>query len=148
MEHREVFRYYSSIRRFLPKLLSSIQFKANSAGKPALTAWEFLSECEKKTGKDKYNGAPMDGMTEGWKKVVTKDDGGIKPCPYTFWVIEKMVTGIKNFDIYLENSDKYNDPRSNLIQPEEWENKKHKILNTLGWSSNAKESLNSVKRKS
>lgn len=145
IEYKEIFKYFSSIRRFLPKLLSSVQFKANSAGKPALSAWEFLFKCETKTGKDKYGGAPVDGMSACWQKVVLRDDDSIKPCPYTFWTIEKVVTGIKNFDIYLENSDKYSDPRSNLIPFEEWEGKKSKILNTLGWSPNAAESLNPLK---
>jgi TnpA family transposase len=148
VEYKEIFKYYNSVRRFLPKLLSSIRFKSNSAGKQALVAWEFLAKCENKEGKDKYAGAPVEGMSSSWKKVVFKDDdSSIKPCPYTFWAIEKMVSGIKNFDIYLENSEKYSDPRSNLIQPVEWESKKNKILSTLGWSSNVKESLAPLKEK-
>jgi hypothetical protein len=84
IEYKEIFKYYNAIRRFMPKLLSSVRFKANAAGKYALSAWEFLAECENKTGKDKYAGAPVEGMSSSWKKVIVKDDCNIKPCPYTF----------------------------------------------------------------
>lgn len=147
IDYKELFKYYNTIRRFLPKLFSSIKFKANEAGKPALMAWEFLTKCETKSGKDKYANAPVEGMSSSWKKTIFKDEKNIKPCPYTFWAIEEMINGIKNFDIYLENSEKYSDPRSNLIQPAEWKSKKNKILSTLGWSENAKESLVPLKEK-
>ncbi|SPF53843.1 hypothetical protein SBF1_7050002 [Candidatus Desulfosporosinus infrequens] len=41
-----------------------------------------------------------------------------------------MLEGIKNHDIYLENSDRYNDPRSKLLQGTAWENMRTKVLST------------------
>jgi len=144
VEYKELFRCYTSVRRFLPKLLTTINFKASSAGQPVLAAWEFLSDVESKTGKNKFAGAPTEGISASWKRVVYKGDR-ISSCPYSFWVVEKMLEGIKNHDIYLENSDRYNDPRSNLLQGAAWETMKAKVLRTLGWSANAEESLNSLK---
>lgn len=144
LEYMNVFKYYSSVRRFLPNLLASIKFKSVSAGKNTLLAWNFLASAENKSGKNKYKDAPTDGMTQSWKNIIFKNDT-LKPCPYTFWVIENMVKGIKKFDIFIENSDKFSDPRSNLIQPEEWVSKKQTILGTLRWSANPKESLEPLK---
>ncbi|WAG43608.1 Tn3 family transposase (plasmid) [Clostridium estertheticum] len=145
VEYKELFRYYTSIRRFLPALLATIKFRASAAGQPALAAWDFLSKVESKTGKNKFSDAPTDGISASWKRVVFKGDS-ISSCPYTFWAIEKMLEGIKNYDIYLKKSDRYNDPRSNLLQGSAWKSVKSKVLSTLGWSSNAEESLNPLKK--
>ena len=40
-------------------------------------------------------------LSTSWKRVVFKGDM-ISSCPYTFWAIEKMLEGIKNYEIYLE----------------------------------------------
>jgi len=145
VEYKELFRCYTSVRRFLPKLLKTINFHASVAGQPTLAAWKFLSDVESKTGKNKFAGAPTDGISSSWKRVVFKGDR-ISSCPYTFWVAEKMLEGIKNHDIYLENSDRYNDPRSKLLQGATWESMKAKVLSTLGWSANVEESLNLLKK--
>lgn len=146
IEYKELFKHYTSVRRFLPKLLESIHFKASVAGQPALAAWNFLSEVETKTDKNKFANAPTEGISESWKRVVFKGER-ISSCPYTFWVVEKMITGIKNHDIYLKNSDRYNDPRSQLLQESAWVGVRSKVLDTLGWTANAKESLNPLKIK-
>ena len=145
VEYKELFRYYTSIRRFLPALLATIKFKASAAGQPALAAWDFLSKVESKTGKYKFVNAPTEGISASWKRVVFKGDM-ISSCPYTFWAIEKMLEGIKNYDIYLEKSDRYNDPISKLLQGQAWESVKNKVLSTLDWSANAEESLNPLKK--
>lgn len=144
VEYKELFKHYTSIRRFLPNLLESIEFKASSAGQSALATWKFLSDAESKTGKNKFAGAPTEGISESWKREVIKGDR-INPCPYTFWATEKILEGIKNHDIYLENSDRYNDPRRQLLQGTAWEGAKAKVIDTLGWSVNAKDSLNPLK---
>jgi hypothetical protein len=145
IEYKELFRYYKSVRKFLPKLLLTIEFKASAAGQHTLSAWKFLSDVESKTGKNKFVGAPTEGISASWKRVVFKNDGRISLCAYTFWIIEKMLEGIKNYDIYLENSDRYNDPRSKLIQNAEWESVRSKVLKVLGWSVNTKKSLDPLK---
>jgi TnpA family transposase len=145
VEYKELFRHYSSIRRFLPKLLATIAFNASITGQPALSAWKFLSNVQLKTGKNKFADAPTEGISASWKRVVFKS-GKISSCPYTFWVIERMLEGIKNHDIYLENSDRYSDPRSKLLHGTAWENARSKVLSMLGWSANTEESLNPLKK--
>lgn len=59
VEYKELFRYYTSVRRFLPKLLAPINFHASAAGQPTLAAdaWKFLSDDQSKTGENKFAGA-------------------------------------------------------------------------------------------
>ncbi|HEY5587314.1 MAG TPA: hypothetical protein VIK78_22865, partial [Ruminiclostridium sp.] len=47
-------------------------------------------------GKNKFACAPTEGISASWKRVVFKGDM-ISSCPYTFWAIEKMLEGIKNW---------------------------------------------------
>lgn len=146
-DYDQLFRYYNTIRKILPSLFSSIEFKASPAGKSTLSTWEFLCKAELKTGKDKYANEPKQEISTSWKKVVLKNSDKINPCAYTFWTIERMLESIKNYDIYLEKSDRYNDPRSKLIKASDWEKISSKILKTLGWSMNSEESLKPLKEK-
>jgi hypothetical protein len=42
----ELFRHYTTIRKFLPKLMSAIKFHATPAGQQALLTWQFLADCD------------------------------------------------------------------------------------------------------
>ncbi len=146
VEYTELFRSYSTVRQFIPELLKSIKFQASPSGQSALAAWRFLARAELRTGKNKFANAPTEGMSASWKGVIFKENR-IRPCPYTFWAMEKMLEGIKSHDIYVENSDRYSDPRSKLLQGEAWESVRSKVISTLGWSVNAQESLHPLKNR-
>jgi hypothetical protein len=82
---KELFSNYSIIRRFLPKLLSTLKFLATPAAQPALLALNFLASRESKTGKNKYINAPLDSITPSWRNIVVKDSTNkINSCAYTF----------------------------------------------------------------
>ncbi len=140
--HEELFSNYSNIRKFLPKLMSVLNFQATPSGQQALQAWNFLSVNEKRTGRNKYKDAPLEGMSSSWRKLVLKDSiQRINPCAYTFWAIEKMNEALKRHDIYIDPSERYGDPRAQLLHGESWESVKPHILRTLDWSSSGKEEL-------
>lgn len=145
VDFSELFRYYKSIRIFMPKLLETIKFKASAAGESTLVAWEFLADAEFKTNKNKFEMAPTSEITPVWKKVIFKN-GKIQPCAYTFWTIENMLKGIKNRDIYFENSEKYNDPKSRLIKLEDWSKKSQDFIETFEWPLDSKEAVSFLKK--
>ena len=140
--HEELFSNYTNIRKILPSLLASLEFKATPSGQQALLSWNFLADSENKTGKAKYADAPLGGLTTTWRKLVLKNSSDkINPCAYTFWTIERMNDALKRHDIYVDNSERYCDPRAQLLQGEEWESVKPHVLRTLDWSSSAVEAL-------
>ena len=53
----------------------------------------------------------------------------------------QFIESLKRHDIFTDPSEKYCDPRDQLLQGEEWESIKPHILRTLGWSSSAKQAL-------
>ncbi|MCC5468645.1 Tn3 family transposase [Pelosinus baikalensis] len=138
----ELFRNYSTVRRYLPKLMETLQFYANSAGQSAVRIWEFLAASESKSGKHKYSDAPLDGISPFWRKLVTKDlTNTIDPCGYTFWAIDRMYDALKKHDIYVRDSQHYGDPREQLLQGSAWETARPQILRMLEWPSSAEEAL-------
>ena len=141
MHFEELFRHYSTIRRFLPKFLKMIHFEATPAGQPVLSAWEFLREhdgCNKK----RWIGPPVTGMTAGWRKAaIDEDNNRANPREYIFWVLEQMHEALRRHDIYVSGSERYGDPRAQLLKGIAWTNVRPQILRTLDWSLNAEESL-------
>ena len=140
--HEELFSNYTNIRKILPSLLASFEFKATPSGQQALLSWDFLAASENKTGKGKYADAPLGGLTTTWRKLVLKNSSDIiNPCAYTFWTIERMNEALKRHDIYVDKSERYCDPRAQLLQGDEWESVKPHVLRTIDWSSSAIEAL-------
>jgi len=142
VEYEELFRHFTTIRKFLPKLMNAIEFQATSAGQPALKAWNFLKERELSKRKNKFDNAPIEGISTSWNRVVIKGhDNKINPCAYNFWTIKKIIEGIKSHDIYITDSERYGDPRENLLQGAAWDALRPQILRTLDWSSSSDEAL-------
>jgi TnpA family transposase len=136
----ELFRYYSTIRKFLPKLMANVNFEATPAGRPVLAAWEFLRD-HNGAPKKRWIDAPIAGMTASWRKVVIDEHDRVNPRAYTFWVLEQMWEAIRRHDIYVVGSERYDDPRSQLLQGSAWETVRPQVLRTLDWSSRAEEAL-------
>jgi TnpA family transposase len=146
--YKELFKNYSTIRRVLPKLLSVLHFQSTPSGQHALQAWNFLAESESKSGRNKYMGAPLKGMSTSWEKLILKGSNHrIDRCAYTFWTIEQFTEALKRHDIFTDPSERYCDPRAQLLQGAAWESIKSHILRTLGWSSPAKQTLQDLATK-
>lgn len=138
----ELFSNYSNIRKFLPKLMITIKFKATPAGQPILEAWEFMKNHEG-VSKKRWKQAPTAGMNASWQKEVIEDQqkGQVNPRAYTFWALEQMVEALRRHDVYVPGSERYGDPRAQLLQGAEWEALRPQVLRSLNWSSSAQESL-------
>lgn len=142
LEFDELFRHFTNIRKFLPKLMNAIVFQATPAGQPALMAWNFLKDRETDGRKNKFENAPVLGISANWNRVVIKGIvNKVNPCAYNFWSIKKMIEGIKSHDIYVADNEKYGDPREQLLQGAAWDAIKPQVLRTLDWSSAADDAL-------
>ena len=142
VEFDELFRHFTNVRKFLPKLMKAIEFQATSACQPALMAWNFLKERELNGRKNKFENAPVEGITANWNRVVIKGSvNKINPCAYNFWAVKKITEGIKSHDIYVADSEKFGDPREKLLQGAAWDAIRPQVLRTLDWSAAADEAL-------
>lgn len=144
LDFEELFSNYSVVKRFLPKLLSTLEFISTPAGESSLISWKFLAKREAKTGKNKYIDAPLNSITPSWRNIVVNDaNNKINSCAYTFWVIERMIEALKHHDVYIANGEhssivsRFGDPRSQLLNGEAWDSVRLQVLRTLNLSSTA-----------
>jgi TnpA family transposase len=138
----ELFQNYSSVRRFLPKLLEMIDFQATSSGKDILKILNFIIEQEGRKHKKFYKNVPDISISKEWEKVVVKDNTKVYACGYTFWFLNLLFKAIKNREIYILGSDNYGNPEAQLIQGTMWESLKRNIIHTTKWSNSPGKSLN------
>jgi hypothetical protein len=79
--YRELDAKYRAVRRYLPTLLEHIRFDANVAGRPVVTAFDWLqaNKAAKKPGTD----APLEVVGKSWQRHVLREDGSIDFHAYT-----------------------------------------------------------------
>jgi hypothetical protein len=80
--YTELIQQWRSVRRFLPKLLSIIDFEGNQAGQKILEAWQFLQSIEGQR-KPKMDSAPLKIVDKKWAAIVITEDGtALTSCLY------------------------------------------------------------------
>jgi TnpA family transposase len=117
--YQELLNKWRTVRRFLPLLLSTIEFRATEAAKPVLDALLFLKSIE---GSNKPNmaKAPTSIVQKGWRRMVFDHQGTIDRHAYTFCVLENLRDSLRSRDIFVAPSARWADPRAKLLQGEAW----------------------------
>jgi TnpA family transposase len=139
----EMVGQYGRIRRFLPKLLCDIEFKAAPAGKEALDALQYLAG-HLKSHKQLLDEAPMEIISNPWKRLVFDKDGKVTKRGYTLCFLDKLQDSLRRRDIYVENSDRWGDPRAKLLQGHEWQSNRIQVYRSLGHPLNPVEAVDGL----
>ena len=138
--HDELVAQYGRVRRFLPKLLNEIDFKAAPAGEATLRAFHYLSDmCLSR--KQILEDPPIEIITKSWERLVFDSDGRVDKKGYTLCFLDKLQDSLRRRDIYAENSDCWGDPRAKLLQGKEWKSKRIQVCRTLGHLINPQEAI-------
>ncbi len=127
---------YRSIRRFLPTLLKTIEFQSLSSSRPLLEAWEFLRRLDHGEPKPDMQDAPRSIVDRAWHSLVFNEEDQIDRCYYTFCVLQQLQENIRRRDMFVTPSNRWHDPRAQLLQGQAWEAAKPRICRVLGWSVN------------
>lgn len=128
---KEMVEQYGRVRRFLPKLLSDIVFKAAPAGQTILDALNYLAEDGIKRTQYLDN-PPLDFISGPWKRLVFDQEGRVTRRGYTLCILDKLQDALRRRDIYVERSDRWGDPRSKLLQGAEWQANRVQVCRSLG----------------
>lgn len=129
--HDEMVEQYGRVKHFLPRLLKDITFKAAPAGEFILDALNYLAEFAS-THKQFLDSPPLDIVTNPWKRLVFDKEDRVTKRGYTLCFLEKLQSALRRRDIYVENSDRWGDPREKLLQGEDWQMKRTQIYRSLG----------------
>lgn len=136
----EMVAQYGRVRRFLPKLLSDVTFKAAPAGKLTLKALKYLSDLGG-SRKKILEKPPLDIISNPWKRLVFDSERRITKRGYTLCFLDKLQDSLRRRDIYVENSDRWGDPRAKLLQGDEWKAKRIQICRSLGHPINPQKAI-------
>lgn len=135
---------YPAVRRFLPALLSEVDFygvPAASDANDVLEALRFLRRIEGDRRPD-MSAAPLTVVDRSWRRHVVADDGRISRRGYTFCALEALRDALKRRDVFVEPSERWADPRAKLLAGAEWEAARAQICRGLGRYAEPYEELN------
>lgn len=141
----EMVEQYGRVRRFLPKLLSAIQFKAAPAGKTTLEAFQYLASLLE-SRKQVLEDAPLEIVSNSWKRLVLDKEGRVTKRGYTLCFLDKLQDSLRRRDVYVENSDRWGDPRAKLLQGQEWQANRTQVCRSLGHPLNPRDAIDGLMR--
>lgn len=129
----EMVEQYGKVRRFLPHLLNDINFKSAPAGNIIIKAINYLTPViASRKNKQILEKPPLDIISKSWKRLVFDKDGKVTKRGYVLCFLDKLQDALRRRDVYAENSDRWNDSRSKLLQGEDWEVNRVKVCHLLG----------------
>ncbi len=129
--HDEMVEQYGRVKRFLPAVLRDLHFRAVPAGEHTLAAIHYLAELNG-SKKRLLVDAPEHIITGPWKRLVYDAEGRIQRAGYSLCLLERLQDALRRRDIWLENSDRWGDPREKLLQGEEWQAQRIPVCRALG----------------
>lgn len=128
--YQELLKKWRTVRRFLPLLLSTIEFRGTEAAKPVLEALMFLKSIEG-SSRPRMDNAPTEVVQRGWRRMVFNDEKCIDRQAYTFCVLESLRDCLRSRDIFVSSSRRWADPRAKLLQGEAWSRARPQVARTL-----------------
>lgn len=140
---KEMVEQYGRVRIFLPTLLSDIVFKAAPAGQITLKAFNYLVEDGIKRTQYLEN-PPLDIISGPWKRLVFDQAGRVTRRGYTLCLLDKLQDALRRRDIYVEQSDRWGDPRSKLLRGTEWKANRVQVCRSLGHPIKPKKAISSL----
>lgn len=129
--HDEIVAQYGKVKRFLPRLLNNIDYKAAPAGENVFTALNYLIS-NNSSHKQIFTDPPLEIITLPWKRLVFDKDSQVTKKGYTLCFLEKLQDALRRRDIYVKNSDRWGDPREKLLQGEDWQANRIHVCRSLG----------------
>ena len=118
------------VRRFLPQLLNGIEFKAAPAGATTIDAVNFLASLGN-SHKQILENPPLEILSTPWKRLVFDKEGRVNKRGYTLCFLDKLQDSLRRRDVYVENSDRWGDPRTKLLQGADWQANRIQVCRLL-----------------
>jgi len=142
---KELGNKHSRARRFLPKLLGTVEFHSAPAGQSVKRALEFLASLEGKN-RPSFSEAPLDVIPKRWLQHVASETGDVDRSAYTICVLERLHDALQRRDVFVSPSERWGDPRLKLMRGEEWEAARPTVCRTLCLAPSAKREVESLGR--
>ena len=97
---------YATLRKFMPDLLETLEFKAAKGSAKTIAALEVLKSLNKSGKRDLPDDAPMPFRKE-WQKLVTGEDGKVNRRLWEMATIAHLRNKLRSGDVWVERSAAY-----------------------------------------
>lgn len=131
---------YATVRRFLPKLLATIDFAMAPAARPLQEAHQFLHQMTQQK-RLPMEQAPLDFVPASWRRHVAPAGKPLDRQMYTLCFISQLQEGLRKRDVFVTASSRWSDPRAKLLHGAAWEAVRATISQVLGRSLSADDEL-------
>jgi hypothetical protein len=142
--YRELEENYRKVRRFLPRLLSTVHFGSTPAGQGVIDALSYLFAVEEK-GRTKAGDPPVSIVTRGWRRYVSSGET-FEHKAYVFCCLDRIRSALRRRDIFVAPSVRYADARIGLLNGPAWSSARSTVCRSLGHSSSPQETLDKLTR--
>ena len=123
---------YATVRRFLPALLAGVSFEGAPSAKPLLDAWHFLQAQEAGgRGRPKWADAPRSLVPRSWARQVFPGKDEVNHVAYTLCVLDRLHQAVRRREVFVAMSERYGDPRAELLRGEAWEMARESVARAL-----------------
>ncbi|MBZ9749780.1 hypothetical protein K7W42_02770 [Deinococcus sp. HMF7604] len=127
---------YTTVRKFLPRMLHSITFEGTPSAKPLLDAWAFLGRIEQGgRPKPRWADAPRMVVTRTWERRVFPRSGEVNHQAYTLCVLERLQHALRRREVFVTLSVAHADPRAELLQGDAWLTARDDVVRALNRSA-------------
>ena len=111
---------YSTLRKYVPRMLSALQFRAAPAAMKLSDALDTVREMYRKQLRKVPSSAPTGFIPESWRKVVITSNG-IDRKYYEFCVLNELKGALRSGDIWVKGSRRYRNFDDYLIPSGDFE---------------------------
>jgi TnpA family transposase len=141
--HEEMLEQYGRVKLFLPTLLNNIQFKSTPAGATTMDVLNYLIELGAKR-KQTLDDAPLEIISKPWRRLVLDKQGRVTLRGYALCFLDKLHDSMRRRDLYVENSDRWGDPRAKLLAGPEWQSHRIQVCRSLGHPIDGQEAISNL----
>jgi TnpA family transposase len=130
---------YRTFRRFLPRLLTVMDFDASASGDGyrMLEALDFLRGLERRRSIDPAE-VPAAILTGAWHRRVFPTQGehagGVDKRAYTVAAVERLRDHLRRHTVFVPGLRKWGDPRAGLLDGEAWDKARGQVCRDLDLS--------------
>jgi TnpA family transposase len=130
--HREqMLGAYTTVRRFLPLLLDTVEFQCTDAGEPAMGALRALRQALAESKPLAPGDLPLELVSRAWRRLVAPEPNKVDRRAYMFWALEQLREGLHRRDVFIPRSGRWGDPRTILLDDRSWKISKPETCRSL-----------------
>ncbi len=138
--HEEMVEQYGRVKLFLASLLNNICFECAPAGTITMASLNYLSELVP-TRKQFLDDAPLEIISKSWQRLVFDQQNRVMTRGYILCFLDKLQDSLRRRDVYVNNSDRWGDPRIKMLDSTEWQSHRVQVCRSLGHSVDGEEGL-------